>query len=68
MKTKQIDIAATIGESAPLVNMILSGKRKVSYRLAKKLKKLTGLDELFWMEATPEQIRKGLSILDIEKA
>jgi plasmid maintenance system antidote protein VapI len=64
MMMKQKHIAKQIGISEALLSMILSGKRSITYPLSKKLKKITKINETFWMEATPKEIKRALRLLE----
>ena len=67
MNLKQKNISKILGISDPLLSMILSGKRNISYRMAKKLNQLTRIEKDFWMEASPEELRRAFKLLYIEK-
>lgn len=49
-KLKQKDLAALLGVSAARLSEILSGKRKVSLNLAKRLHRELGIDPAFILE------------------
>ena len=67
MKLKQRNIAKLLGVSDPLLSMILSGKRGISYPMAKKLNALTRIEKDFWMEATADELRKAFKLLEMDK-
>ncbi len=63
---KQLHIAKTLGISEPLLSMILSGKRNVTYPLAKRLNELTRIGIEFWMEAEPSELRAAMKRINEE--
>lgn len=54
------EIAEGIGISVAMVSMLISGKRKPSWELSKKLSEIYGRDASWWMEAGSEKI--GLAL------
>jgi transcriptional regulator with XRE-family HTH domain len=57
-KIKQKDIAKKAGVSAAMINMIMSGKRRPSWKLAGVLADIFGTSQSFWMEASPHEIKE----------
>lgn len=51
--------------SEQLFSMIKTGKRNMTYKLAKKLKKITGVKVEFWMEADEKKLGEVLNKLEI---
>ena len=64
MKLKQNNIKETLGVSNALISMILSGKRSISYRMAKKINAITGKEITWIMEASPEKLRDVFKLLE----
>jgi transcriptional regulator with XRE-family HTH domain len=60
MKT-QIEIAKSANISQPTISNILTGRRRPSWRVAKRLAEVTCTSPELWLEGSPEQIRKALS-------
>jgi plasmid maintenance system antidote protein VapI len=56
-KLKELSVILGLGK--PFLSMLLNGKRKMSYRIAKRLKDMTMVRIEFWMEATPEELREA---------
>ena len=52
---KQNELATLSGMSEATISKILSGKRRPSWNVAKKLAQATGTNETLWMEGTPEE-------------
>ena len=57
---RQIDIAKAANTTQPAISNILTGKRRPSWDLAKRLAEATNTDPVLWMDATPEEIRAAL--------
>jgi len=53
----QNEIAKRAGVAQPTLANIISGRRRPSWKLAKKLAAATGTDPELWLDGTPEQIR-----------
>jgi len=63
MKFKQTEIKKILGVSDALVSLLLSGKSPITYRMAKKISVMTGIEIIFIMEASPKELRKVFRIL-----
>jgi len=62
---KQKHIAEILRVSQPTINLVLTGKRKVSWPLAQKLSNLfPGKTIAQWKNASPEELRIAFSQLE----
>jgi len=59
-KTKN-QIAKSAGLSLPGLSNIVSGRRRPSWSLAKRLGEVTSTDPVLWLEGTPEEIKEAIS-------
>jgi plasmid maintenance system antidote protein VapI len=66
MKLKQKNISKLLGVTDAFISMVLSGKRSISYPMAKKLNALTRIEKDFWMEANADELRKAFKLLETE--
>lgn len=57
---KQIELANKLNISRGMVSLIMSGQRRPSWDLAKKLAEATGTDPYLWMENKPDELKKAL--------
>ena len=57
-KMSQIQLAQKVGVSASHISLIFTGHRRPSWRLAKKLADVTGVEPVEWMEGDVAEIRK----------
>lgn len=65
MKIKQRHISDAIGVKQPMVSMLLSGKRPVSWPLAEKLSELFPEKTIQqWKGATPVELEQAFEQLD----
>ncbi len=46
--------------SPAMLSLMLSGRRRPSWPVAKRLAKITGTTERVWMEGTPRQIKLAI--------
>ena len=53
----QVEIAKRAGVAQPTIANIMSGRRRPSWKLAKKLAEATGTSPELWLDGTPDQIR-----------
>ena len=53
----QTEISKKLNISQQYVSMIISGKRRPSWDIAKKFAELTGTTASFWMEAKPDVMK-----------
>jgi transcriptional regulator with XRE-family HTH domain len=58
IKIKQIDIAKKTGVTPSMINMVFSGKRRPSWKLANRLADIFGTSPSFWMEADTDAIKE----------
>jgi len=58
---KQTEIAKRLDISDALLSMIISGERNITYKLAKKLNKITRIEVDFWMTAKQEDLKKAFT-------
>ena len=64
---KQTEIAETAGVSDALVSLILSGQRRPSWRVAKRLASASRTKPELWLEGSPDEIREALKSRKIRK-
>ena len=57
---KQIEIAKRTGLSEAFISLLLSGGRRPTWKTAKLLEAVTGVNAVVWLEAPPNQIRAAL--------
>jgi plasmid maintenance system antidote protein VapI len=63
----QEKISRVLGFSQPSINLVLTGKRAVSWPLAEKLADLfPGKTIQQWKSATPDELKRAFSLLEIE--
>jgi len=53
-------LSKEIGISEQLFCMIKNGDRNITYKLAKRLNKITRIEISFWMDANPEELKEAL--------
>lgn len=56
----QNEIARQLGKTQQYVSLILTGRRRPSWGLAKRLSESFGHSPAWWMEADPNKIRRVL--------
>jgi transcriptional regulator with XRE-family HTH domain len=56
----QKKIAKATELSAPMISLILSGKKRPSWSTAKRLAAATGSDPVLWLEGTPNEIKQAI--------
>jgi transcriptional regulator with XRE-family HTH domain len=56
----QNEIVDKVNISTAFISQILSGKRRPSWPMAKKLSKATNTEPELWLEGSPEKIREAL--------
>ena len=56
----QIEAAKKAGITQGFLSLLLNGKRKMPWDIAKKLSELTGTEPAFWFEATEDKKREAL--------
>jgi transcriptional regulator with XRE-family HTH domain len=61
VKINQTQIAKLIGISQPYLSEILGGKKRPSWKTAKRLAEATGTAPVLWMDGTPDEIKAALS-------
>ena len=67
MKQTQYKIAELLGTHQPIISMIITGKRQVPWRLAKRLSEyLPGRDIISWKNASPDELKKAFKQLPID--
>lgn len=54
---KQNDLAKQLGVTQAYISKFINGHTGCSLKTARRLTDLFGHDPLFWMEATPEEIK-----------
>ena len=59
-KIKQFELAKAAGITEAMLSYILSGERRPSWDVAKKLAELTSTDPLLWMEYNAIEMRKAV--------
>jgi plasmid maintenance system antidote protein VapI len=65
MKTQE-QISKALGFSQPTINLVLTGKRKVSWPMAVRLAELFPAKTVEqWKNATPDQLRRAFSFLEV---
>ena len=57
-KIKQFELAKAAGITEAMLSYILSGERRPSWDVAKKLAELTNTNPLLWMEYEIDKMRK----------
>ena len=57
----QKQIAEATELSAPMISLILSGKKRPSWSSAKRLAAATDTDPVLWLEGSPNEIKKAIS-------
>ena len=57
---KQTEIAKAAKTTQPAISNILSGRRRPSWKLAKRLAKATCTKPVIWLEGSPDEIRKAM--------
>ncbi|WP_076750479.1 helix-turn-helix transcriptional regulator [Desulfatitalea tepidiphila] len=62
MKT-QNQVAQAAGTTQPYISNILNGRRRPSWKLAKRLAQVTCTEPQLWLDGTPDEIRAALSDL-----
>ena len=60
MNMTQTQLAAATEVSQAFISLLLSGKSRPSWRVAKRLSAATGTAPELWLEGTPEQIKAAL--------
>jgi DNA-binding XRE family transcriptional regulator len=60
MKINQTKIAKAVGVKPCFINLCLHGKRRPSWKLAKKLGETTNTSPEVWLEGSPEQIIQSI--------
>ena len=60
MNMNQSKIAELLGVSQSIVSYWTSGKRRITWAMAKKLSEHFGRSPSWWMEAPPERIKRVL--------
>jgi transcriptional regulator with XRE-family HTH domain len=60
----QNEIADKVDISTAFISQILSGKRRPSWSMAKKLSKATNTKPELWLEAAPEKIKEVLDAVN----
>lgn len=60
-KILQKDIAAEADVSPGFFSLILTGNRRPSWKVAKRLAQVTGTNPELWLEGEPEAIRKAIA-------
>jgi len=60
MKIHQTNIAHKAGVSPCFISMCLSGKKRPSWRTAKKIALATQTDPVVWLEGSPDEIRSAI--------
>jgi DNA-binding XRE family transcriptional regulator len=63
---KQTKLAQIVDVTPQLINQIMSGKRRTGYDTAKKIARLAGVSVEDIMDATPDQIEKIFSSIEID--
>jgi transcriptional regulator with XRE-family HTH domain len=66
-KIKQTIIAERAGISDGFLSQLLSGRRRPSWRIAKKLASITNTKPELWLDASPETIRTVLNAVKIKE-
>ena len=59
-KINQSRIAEMAGVTPMCISYLLSGQRRPSWTLAKKLGKVTNTSPVLWLDGTPTQIKKRI--------
>ena len=57
---RQKELSEATGIHQTTISNILNGRRRPSWRLAKKLATATDTDVAVWMEGSPEEIRSAV--------
>ena len=57
----QEKLAEKAGISPSMLSLIISGKRRPSWKVAKRLSKITGTKPELWLDGTPKAIKKTLN-------
>lgn len=57
----QTQIARRVGVTSQFICQIISGKKRPSWQIAKKIAKATLTSPVLWLEGTPDDIRAALS-------
>lgn len=57
----QIELAAKVKVSQSMISFILAGKRRPSWKKAKKIAEATGTNPVLWLEGSPEEMKAALS-------
>ncbi len=61
---KQVELAKRAGITEGMISFILSGERRPSIDVAKKLAEATGTDPLLWMEYNISEMLKAVKNAD----
>ena len=67
MHPRQKDIAGKVGITPGAVTNIINGRRRPSWRVAKRLAEITGTSPVLWMEGPPEKLRDALYLIEAER-
>lgn len=51
------------GISQPAISNILAGRRRPSWKYAKKLAEVTSTDPALWLDGSPEEIKSALRLI-----
>ena len=60
MKMNQMEVADLLGVSQATVSYWTTGKRRITWAMAKKLSEHFGRTPSWWMEAEPDRIKRVL--------
>jgi len=60
-RISQNEIANSVGVSDAFISMLISGKKRPSWKKAKMLAAFTGTKPELWLDGSPEEIKAALA-------